>query len=205
VLNLTSAGIDFELYLVDDQGNEYKGPYGSLGPGSRTTFNFGDSAFAFLPDEKIIIRFPGSPDLEDGNGVPIWVEFQVVSKDLAVVRKDIPNTDLIDLFSPPPGELWTGYDISTDADGLAIANADDIEHTFNFYLNDGNRDFALQSGPISVSANSLNIITVFNDTGCVSHGQTLKVEMLQPRQKASSRILFLGTLSKMSLSRDPNA
>jgi hypothetical protein len=201
VFNFTGGGIDFEQLFVDDQNNEYRVNSGSVADGGRRTLEgFGEGPEILLPNEKIVFRITGG-DPSAGDGCNLSIEYQTVSRDIVAVRKDIPGTSLVDILAPPAGEVWIPANAGEEGETLLICNGDSIEHTFATYINDGNEDI-LVSRSKSVLAGEINDIGHFEEVGCFSHGQTLKLKMLEPRATAGSRILFAGTLFKAALSKD---
>lgn len=118
-----------------------------------------------------------------------------------MVRKDIPGTSVIDLFSPAPGEVWIPASAVEEGETLLICNGDSIAHTFDIYINNGIKDILVAKAQ-SIGAGEVNDIGHFDNQGSFSYGQTFKVQMLQPRDTASSRILFAALLTKAALSKD---
>jgi hypothetical protein len=199
--NFTGGAIDFEHLFVDAQNNEYKVESGSIPDGGSWSLQgLAEGPAILLPNEKLVFRITGG-DPSAGDGCNLSISYQTVSRDVVAVRKDIPGTSPVELLSPPAGEVWIPAAAGEEAETLLICNGDTDPHTFDVYVNNGSEDI-LVAKAVSVLAGEINDIGRFDRQGAFSYGQTLKVEMLEARAVASSRILFAGTLTKAALSKD---
>jgi hypothetical protein len=200
ILNFTGGDIGYAAYFVDDQDNEYLLESGTIGDGSSDDIDFGEGFIGLLPGEKIILRITsGDPDA--GDGCNVLAGHITVPEDIAVLRTDVPGTSLVDLCSPGAGELWQAVGPTGEAETLLMANGDTDDHTFNIYINEGGQDYLIRKA-VLIRAGRVEDLNVLEESGGLSYGQTLKVKMLESRTVAGSRIMFVGTVVKVALSKD---
>lgn len=198
--NFTGGQIDFAAYFVDEQNNEYPVEIGLVADGGTNDIDMGEGLVALAPGEKIILRITGG-DPSAGDGLNVMVGHITVPEDMAIIRKEISDTSVVELFAADPGELLLSVGVQGEAETLLIANGDDIDHTFDVYISEGGQDYLVEKATL-IGTESVNGLGIFEEFGGLSYGQTVKLKMLQAKNNASSRVLFLGTMMKVALSKD---